>query len=136
MSKFSKIDIPVTEFSFTFARSGGAGGQNINKVNSKATLYWSLEHSPSCSSAVKERFKARYSQMVSLEGMVQIVSQKHRTQKANIDDCIAKLHALLDSVAVAPKVRKATKPKRGAVERRLQSKKKDSDKKKLRRGVL
>ncbi|MBF0299062.1 MAG: aminoacyl-tRNA hydrolase [Oligoflexia bacterium] len=132
INNLKKIEIPSTEFTFTFARSSGAGGQNINKVNSKATLYWNLKESSSCSKIIKDRFSIKYPNMISDEGVVQIVSQKNRTQKANIDDCIDKLHALLETVAIAPKIRKVTKPKRGAIERRLRSKKKDSDKKKLR----
>lgn len=135
MTTATTITIPLDELTFSFARSSGAGGQNINKVNSKATLYWNIEDSLSCPEAVKERFKKRYSQTITSEGIVQIVSQRHRTQKANIDDCIEKLHALLLSVAHPPKERKATKPKRSAIERRLQSKKRDSDKKRSRRSL-
>lgn len=62
-----------------------------------------------------------------------LVSQKHRTQKGNIDDCIEKLHEMLNAVLVPPKKRKPTKPKRSAVLKRLNTKKKDSDKKRLRR---
>lgn len=128
-----KISIPFSEFNFTFARSGGAGGQNVNKVNSKVVLYWNIAESPSCPDAVKERFRNKFSQFILDTGEVQIVSQKHRSQKGNIDDCIEKLHSMINEVLRPPKVRKATKPKRSAVLSRLNSKKKDSEKKRLRK---
>lgn len=128
----NKIRIPFTEFNFTFSRSSGAGGQNINKVNSKVTLNWDMKNSPSCSLDVKERLKSRFPNFIVDDEKVQIIGQKYRSQKANIDDCIERLHTMLAEVAIPPKRRKATKPKRSAVLKRLQSKKKDSEKKKLR----
>lgn len=105
----------------------------MNKVNSKVTLYWNIEESPSCPGAVKERFKEKYHQFVLDAGEVQIISQRNRTQTANQDDCIEKLHTMLNDVARPPKVRKKTKPKRSAVLKRLSSKRKDSEKKQLRK---
>ncbi len=128
-----KIKIPFSEFHFSFSRSSGAGGQNINKVNTKVLLYWSPDHTQACSLDVIERFKKKYSSSILEDGQIQIVSQEHRTQKANMDACIEKLHEMINSVARPPKVRKATRPKRSAVLKRLSSKKKDSEKKQLRR---
>lgn len=128
-----KINIPFSEFTFTYARSSGAGGQNVNKVNSKVTMYWDIWESPSCTQEVKERFIQRYSQYILDNGMVQLTSQKNRSQKANMDDCIAKLLSMLETVLSPPKIRRPTKPKRSAVLSRLNSKKKDSEKKRLRR---
>lgn len=128
-----KIRIPFSEFTFTFARSGGAGGQNVNKVNSKVVLYWKINESESVPASVKQRFTERFSQFILDTGEVQITSQKNRSQKANIDDCIEKLHEMLSAVERPPKVRKATKPKRSAVLSRLNTKKKDSEKKRLRK---
>ncbi len=133
ISTMDKIRIPFSEFHFSFSRSGGAGGQNINKVNTKAILYWDLDGSPSCTQGVKDRFRARYGNFILDDGSVQIISQEHRTQKGNVDECIDKLHAMLDDVARPPKVRKATKPKRSAILKRLSTKKKDGEKKQNRR---
>jgi ribosome-associated protein len=102
-------------------------------VNTKVILYWSPDLSQSISVAVIERFKARFNHLILDDGSVQIISQEHRTQKANQDACIEKLHDMLNAVARPPKIRKATKPKRSAVLKRLSSKKKDSEKKQLRR---
>lgn len=130
----NRIKIPFSEFTFTYARSSGAGGQNVNKLNTKVTLHWMIETSPSCPYSVQERFKAKFGQYITDSGEVQITSQRNRSQKDNQDDCIEKLHEMLDLVATPPKVRRPTKPKRSAVLKRLSSKKKDSDKKRLRRG--
>lgn len=129
----NQITIPFSEFSFTFSRSGGAGGQNVNKVNSKVVLEWNLLLSESISASVKERFLAKYKGHVNDEGVVQVTSQKHRSQKSNIDDCIHKLNEMLTSVLIPPKVRRPTKPKRSAILKRLSTKKKDSEKKRMRK---
>ena len=129
----NRITIPFSEFSFSFSRSGGSGGQNVNKVNSKAVLEWDLERSESVSFSVKERFRAKYRGFINDQGIVQITGQRFRSQKDNIDDCIHKLHEMLEDVFAPPKARKATKPKRSAVLKRLSTKKRDSEKKRMRK---
>lgn len=128
-----RIKIPFSEFEFSYARSSGAGGQHINKVNSKVIMTWKFAETVACSESVKERFRNKYGQFILDDGTVQIISQKHRSQKANMDDCIEKLHAMINDVRLPPKIRKATKPKRSAVLKRLTSKRKDSEKKQLRK---
>ncbi len=128
-----RIKIPFSEFTFSFSRSSGAGGQNINKVNSKVILNWNINETKACPIAVIERFRNKYSQFILDNGEVQITSQLNRSQKANMDDCIDKLHQMINDVRLPPKIRKKTKPKRSAVLERLSSKKKDSEKKRLRK---
>jgi ribosome-associated protein len=128
-----RISIPFSEFTFSFSRSSGAGGQNINKVNSKVILNWKIDETTACSEEVIKRFKDKYNQFLLDNGEVQISGQRHRSQKANMDDCIEKLHAMINDVRLPPKVRRPTKPKRSAVLKRLNQKRKDSEKKQLRK---
>lgn len=133
LTRMAQITIPFSEFSFTFSRSGGAGGQNVNKVNSKVVLEWNMAVSGAISPSVKERFASKFKGFLNDQGIVQITGQRHRSQKDNIDDCIQKLHQMIEEVFTPPKIRKATKPKRSAVLKRLSTKKKDSDKKRMRK---
>jgi ribosome-associated protein len=136
ITTMDRIKIPFSELHFSFTRSSGPGGQNVNKVNSKVTLIWDMESSEACSLAVKERFKAKYASYMLSSGEVQLIGQKSRSQKANMDDCIERLHAMLNDVRLPPKIRRPTKPKKSAVIKRLNSKRKDSEKKQLRKKPL
>jgi len=128
-----RIEIPFIEFNFIFSRSGGPGGQNVNKSNSKVTLNWNMKESISCPEDVKFRFRHRFKSYVLDDGTIQITCQSHRSQKANLDECIRKLHQMLEEVRLPPVKRIKTKPKKSAVLKRLQSKKLDSEKKRLRK---
>ena len=128
-----KLKIPLDEFDLSFARSSGPGGQNVNKVNSKAVLYWEVGKSPSLPDGVRRRFLERYGKRLTTEGILVLTGDEYRDQRRNIDACLEKLRAMILEVLVPPKPRKKTKPTRGSVERRLSGKKSQSDKKKSRR---
>jgi ribosome-associated protein len=128
-----RVRIPLEEFQFTFARSGGPGGQNVNKVNSKAILRWGVLASPSLPPEVRQRFLEQFGRRVTREGELVIASQRFRDQARNIDDCLEKLRGMLLAVAVAPRTRRATKPTRGSREERLKSKRVQSKRKTDRR---
>jgi ribosome-associated protein len=117
-----QLQIPFAEFEITFVRSSGPGGQNVNKVNSKAVLRWAVGRSPSLPEAVRERFLRKYANRLTTEGELLVTSQRFRDAPRNSQDCLEKLRAMLLGVAQPPKRRRATRPTRGSVERRLQGK--------------
>jgi ribosome-associated protein len=127
-----KYKIPSNEFIFTFSRSSGAGGQNVNKVNSKVTLQWNPLASIALPKEIVERFVNKYEKKLNEGGLITLVSQKHRSQNLNSADVIEKFYAMIMAVAEAPKLRRKTKPTRASVTKRLNSKKVLSDKKKSR----
>jgi ribosome-associated protein len=131
----SRIRIPPSEFQWTYVRSSGPGGQNVNKVNSKAVLRWSVAHSPSLPADVRERFLTRYRSRITAEGEFIIASQRYRDQGRNAADVLAKLTALVAAVAVPAKKRRPTKPTRASARRRVETKQARSRTKKMRRSV-
>ncbi len=128
-----RIRIPRSEFRFTFMRSSGPGGQNVNKVNTKVRLHWKILDSLSLPEEVKERLLTKYRRRITAEGEFLVTSQRFRDQSRNVEDCLEKLREILGSVAVAPRLRKKTRPSRAARERRLRQKREQSDRKRLRR---
>ena len=124
-----RIVIPGGELEFSYARSSGPGGQNVNKVSSKAVLRWNPATSQGLPEPVRERFLATYGSRLTNEGELILASQLSRDRLKNIADCLNRLRALILAVAVAPKKRRPTKPSKGSIERRIQSKKDTSSKK-------
>ena len=125
--------LPLAELHFAFARSSGPGGQNVNKVESKALLRWDVGASRALPAALLARFRARNARRINEEGVFLLTSQRHRERERNVADCLAKLAALLADVATPAKPRKATRPSRGARERRLAEKRHASRRKAERR---
>jgi ribosome-associated protein len=129
----SRIVIPESELRFTYVRSSGPGGQNVNKVNSKAVLRWHVAASASVPEDVRGRFVAKYRRRIGADGDAIISSDRHRDRAGNAADCRAKLRDMLLAVAAPPKKRRPTRPTRAARERRLKSKTEHSAKKESRR---
>jgi len=125
----STLRIPLDEFEWSFARSGGPGGQNVNKVASKAVLRWNFDGSPSVPDEVKSRFRERFPSRLTTGGEVVLSSELTRDQGRNRDDCLEKLADMLRSAAVRPKIRRVTKPSKGSNRRRLEAKKRESTRK-------
>src|SRR6478609_3549874 len=117
------ITIPDAELHFSFARSSGPGGQNVNKVSSKAILHFDVLNSPSLPPDVRERFKTAYSSRITTTGEIVIHSDEFRDQPKNIQAGYDKLRQMILAVLKPPKKRRPTKPTRGSKVRRLNDKK-------------
>jgi len=129
------VRIPPEEFVWSFARSGGPGGQNVNKVASKAVLRWNVVASPSLPVDVKARFVAQQRNRITSDGELVITSQRYRDQERNRQDCVEKVLVMVQQAMAAPKARRATKPTAGAKRRRLDEKKRRSAVKRARGGI-
>ena len=127
------ITIAEGELEWSFARSGGPGGQNVNKVASKAILRWHLSASQSVPEAAKERLARLEKKRVTNEGDLLVVSQRFRDQERNRQDCLDRLREMVLRALVVPKVRKTTRPTKGSKRRRLADKKRRSATKDQRR---
>jgi ribosome-associated protein len=128
-----QLRIPDTELEWTYVRSGGPGGQNVNKVASKAVLRWNLAASPSVPEGVKARLRAHHRRRITAEGELVLTSQRYRDQERNRQDCLDKLRELVLQAATPPRPRRPTKPSRGSREARLRAKRRRASTKADRR---
>ncbi len=132
LSITGSIAIPLDEFTFEFARSGGPGGQNVNKVNSKATLRWIPSVSPSLPPATRARLLRAVEARLTREGELLVSSQLTRDQGRNVEDCLEKVREIVLAAAKPPKTRRASRPTLASKVRRVESKQRRSSTKKLR----
>ena len=129
------IVIDEAEVEISAIRAQGAGGQNVNKVSSAIHLRYDIPAS-SLPAAIKERLLALRDKRITAEGVLVIKAQSHRTQDMNRLDAYARLQDIVQSVALPPKQRRATRPTRASKERRLQDKSQRSAIKELRGKAL
>jgi len=130
------LAIPEGELQFSASRAGGPGGQNVNKVATKVTLTFDVGSSPSVGEAHRARIRERLATRITREGVLHVVSQRHRTQGANRAAALARFVELLRGALAEEEPRVATRPTRVSKQRRVAEKKLHARLKQTRRRPL
>ena len=126
------IAIPESEISERFVRASGPGGQNVNKVSTAVELRFDPSQSAAIPSDVRDRLRTLAGSRMTADGVLVIDARRHRTQAQNREDARERLAELVRQALVKPRRRRATRPGKGAVERRIETKKRRSDTKRAR----
>jgi ribosome-associated protein len=128
----ARPEIPVGEYTLSYTRSPGPGGQNVNKVSSACELRFFVAATSLLDEDGKRRLRALAGRRLTQNDEIVLEAHRHRSQEANRRDAITRLEDLIIAARHVPKARKATRPSRGVRARRLEGKRKRKDTKRLR----
>ena len=127
------VSVPETELELRAARSSGPGGQSVNTTDSKVELRWDVASSGALTAAQRERLMDRLSSRLTTDGVLILFGSEHKSQHRNREAVIARFQSIVGEALTPPKARRRTRPTRGSKERRLKSKKRRGEIKKLRK---
>lgn len=127
------VEIPLTEIEVEMSRSGGPGGQHVNKTETRVTVRFDVARSPCLSDRVRQKLLAKLGSRLTKNGEILVSADDHRYRARNHNDALVRLETILDQALFEEKPRRATKPTRGSKERRLSEKKRTGERKKARR---
>ena len=129
------ISIPISELQFRFARSGGPGGQHVNRSATQVELLFDVTNSPSLDETQRQRVLTKLKSRIDKEGVLHLVSQETRSQLRNREEVVERFQELMRDALHVPKRRRPTRPTRAVRERRLEEKRRRSKTKRGRRPV-
>ncbi len=129
------LRVPRAELDYRASRSGGPGGQHVNTTSSRVELLWDLEGSPSLTGEQRARLREKLANRIDGEGVLHLTASEHRSQHQNREAVTERFVEMVRRALVVPKARKKTRPPRASREARLQTKKRRSEVKRMRRGV-
>lgn len=132
-SRHGRFSIPERELTWRFSRSSGPGGQHVNTTDTRVELLWSFADSTALTATQKERVGRQLRPRI-VDGVITVVSSQYRSQHRNREAARVRLEELVGKAMIPPRQRRATKPSRASVERRIDAKKRRSRTKRDRSG--